>query len=119
MTQPASRSRGQCSIVKPDKNLEKEITVFIEKAIKINKISQQLFTVNGIKVAIIFNPTTQRRMVVAGIDVGDKVAIVAEKKLPQQITDEISAIIPSRYNIHTQIMSQCQGKPIFQYLGLE
>ena len=117
---PASCSTAQYPIVKIKPYTDCEnIAVFMETANKIKKTSKQLFMIDGTKVAIVFNPTTPGKTEILGIDVGNKVALVSEKRLSAQMVGAIRAIIPSKYQIAQLVLPPVNGKPIFQYLGLE
>ncbi|HEX4839336.1 MAG TPA: hypothetical protein VFU89_02705 [Rhabdochlamydiaceae bacterium] len=100
-------------------DLERVIGVLLETATKTKKISQQLFTIDGTKVAIVFNPTARPSMIVAEITVSERVALVSEKKLSQPMMAKIRVIIPTKYAIEPLVMSKVNGVPIFQYLELE
>jgi len=117
-------SADQCSIdrfrVKFYEDLDRDINQLLKVATEANKTTQKLFIIDGIKVAIVFNPIAKRTVtVLPGITISDKVLLLSEKKLPQGIVDKIRATIPLKLGMSQTQIATVGNKTIFQRLGLE
>jgi len=117
------RSADQCLIdqfsVKFYEDLDRDINQLLKIATKANKITQKLFTIDGIKVAIVYNPTKRTVTVLPGTTISDKVLLLSEKKLPQSIVDKIRATIPSELGMAQAQIAKVGNKTVFQRLELE
>ncbi len=79
--------------------------------------TQKTFTINGSKVAVIFNPKGAA-IQIGFMSLSDPVSIVSDKAIPASVVQKIVAKIPPKYTYSTLSMGTINGLTPFQALGL-
>ncbi len=80
--------------------------------------TQKLFTIDGSKVGIGFNPHGES-LKAGGLTVQDGVVLVSDRAIPEQVEQRINVKIPSPYTYSVISMKSLNGQPLFQALGFE
>ncbi len=93
---------------------EEELKQLFNSSIK----NQKIFTINGAKIAIIFNPLREA-LKVGCMTVKDAIALVSDKAIPSEIVHRMNLKVPSNLTDSTLCIGRIHGLTPFQSLGLE
>jgi len=80
--------------------------------------TQKIFTIDGNKVGVVFNPNGEA-LRVGFMTVSDPVVLVSDKTIPDPVTQRITAKIPPNLTHSTLCIGMINGLTPFQTLGLE
>lgn len=98
----------------PEQSIEEQLEQFFISTTK----TQKLFMIDGSKVGIVFDPSGEP-IKVGYTTVGDRVALVSDKTIPQQVVQKIKAKIPPHCTYSIVCIGRINGMPFLQFLGLE
>lgn len=88
----------------------------LEQLFRSQSKDQKIFTIDGSKVGVIFNPDGESLR--AGfMTVRDKVVFISDKAIPQEVSNRIAAKIPAGCNHSTVCIGSINGQSIFDALG--
>lgn len=95
-------------------NLDEQLEELFSSADK----AQKLFTIDGSKVGVIFNPSGAS-LEIGYMTVEDSVVFVSNKAIPENVSSQIMAKIPAGYTHSTVCIGSLNGRSIFEVLGFE
>jgi hypothetical protein len=90
----------------------------LEELFKSRTKAQKLFTIDGHKVGVSYRPEGEP-LALGGITVGDKVALLSDKDIPEEISNRICAKMPSGCTQSTVCLGSINGRSIFSFLSLD
>ncbi len=95
-------------------SVEEQLETMFSSSVK----TQHLFTIDGSKIGIIFNPTGEA-LRVGFMTVTDPVVLVSDRAIPDPIAQRITAKIPANRTHSTLSIGRINGRTPFQALGFE
>jgi hypothetical protein len=96
----------------PPMSLEEALTQFFSSSTK----TQKLFTIDGSKVGIIFNPGG-KAITTGSMQIGDPIALISDKPIPKEVKAFIDAKKPENCTYSTLTFGSVNGQSTFAYYG--
>ena len=96
----------------------KSVDEQLEQFFKSSRKTQKLFTIDGTKVGIIFNPGGES-LKIGFMTVKDPVVLISERSVPDEVSSRITRHIPENCTHSTLLFGSINGRPTLSALGFE
>lgn len=90
----------------------------LEQLFRSSGKTQKLFSIDGTKVGVIFNPG-KKSLEIGFMTVTDPVVLISDKAIPKEIANRITGKIPANCTYSTVSLGSINGRSIFTFLGFE